>query len=741
MVKVGEPVDVDSEYYRDDDGLVDQVLASAAPVVYVFGPRRSGKTSFLKKLRRRSDGTAVMVDFLQSAATLQGLLDEIRQEPGITLVLLDEVLPNIFLEGQGGDEPQRARKEALLAEFLALPRTTGGRARCVVGEVPLLKDKLDSHPDPDRFAFVGAQVVNLPGFGWSEKRALLELSQSDHPVPLDAVTLGTWAEARVSGLPIEVALLAQYLDDHRRNPKRTDPSPEDFARHAKGGGFWHTVFRDLSAEQKLLIGLMIYNPNEWTSGDLAGGGDAEVTELILYGLAEEDMAQDRFRLTSAAFEAWLRGRDEVPVPEQQGRISLLAVLTDEAAERIVGRVEPPQDIRIHHLSDLSLGRYLDAASGSRGWGGSRLDSYRRFVEDMAPETRPHLIIVSGDLTSTGSEKEVELAKRFLKRILILLPALPGAHERVPEQVIVVPGDADQSWEAGPDDRFGTFACVLGADANFVQPFVFERGRPPRPARNYGGISVYAFNSANPPTELSGDGRDAIATHEARSIYEKLVGWRQQLAEEPKTEFADEANPERYLTPSEELARFVGNDLSKVRSEDIRVATIRSNLAEVERSQDRSGPAPVRIAVCHHNLHQLANDPMVDLMNAYQLRLALAATGFHFVLHGHKHLATQIRETFVLGDRQHTLRTIGAPALGAISVPPAEVVGDDRDLRHLMPESASKGFNALTVSRAIENDRSVAKVQLKVWVWDDESLSFRALHQQETFTVDPGREVR
>lgn len=88
-------------------------------------------------------------------------------------------------------------------------------------------------------------------------------------------------------------------------------------------------------------------------------------------------------------------------------------------------------ITILHLSDLQFGKSTDAFPSLQG---------SLLVDDLAKlksatPLHPQLIVVSGDLSRSGSPKEFENARHFLERLTTLL-------KLTPDRVVLVPGNHD-----------------------------------------------------------------------------------------------------------------------------------------------------------------------------------------------------------------------------------------------------------------------------------------------------------
>lgn len=301
------------------------------------------------------------------------------------------------------------------------------------------------------------------------------------------------------------------------------------------------------------------------------------------------------------------------------RLGLLTETRPESGEYEIGdpvladHFAPP--VRIHHISDLHFGPNtavtVDAKDKSEfgqkmaqaaGQGPVR-DDYLDWLDQLDPHSRPHLVVVSGDIAEGGPDplqqlEELEQGRAWLDRLFARLaphPALGPADPRI----LLVPGNHDVDWSA-TDGSAG------------------ERRRHLPFARVFDGKGWPFPRLEHPAT----DREPAHQHYRSVGIAFALLG-----------------SPELGGSKHEKFGRL---DPGLVHDEDIQ--RLRSDEWKHEL---------VRIAVVHHPLstnQSIATEisAYAGLSNGGQVMAALLEKGFSLLLHGHTHANhLELREKVIL----------------------------------------------------------------------------------------------
>jgi hypothetical protein len=417
-------------------------------------------------------------------------------------------------------------------------------------------------------------------------------------------------ENLVSGLAVEVNILGEYL--------------------AEGGvvdriklSNWvvgkaiatDRILPDLTETEKLLIGLVFYQPETLKRGYLVPKAAIDAQSLVNFGLCQWMNRPDgvtlelRGVLLKGVIPSWDDPRANVPVAEIDRDI-LRKVLNTAGVLRYKGADEREVRTRwvIHHISDIHVGRYNSAKAHQSGAGLSMLDEYATHVSALPVARCPSIAIVSGDLTSVNSRDEWTLVRNFLNRLRrLLVPLSPTATIATGDQVVVVPGEHDQNWSNFNDvegdgiDRVKALEG-LGQDADslfssfqttcddyMTPPFGTPIDGVERPSAVYykdARILIVPFNSAVPPSS-----RELGASHfralSLDSEYTKVVNLKVTLGRRPTSlpiDLATEGETETPVSPRGHVPPAQTKKSAKSRTPtDVERATL---LAETERQHQR-----------------------------------------------------------------------------------------------------------------------------------------------------------
>ncbi|MET7478976.1 metallophosphoesterase family protein [Streptomyces sp. NPDC005648] len=580
---------------------------------FVVLPRRAGKTWLAQAVERvRPEGTTRRVDLRADPETVRrsGLAcltnpRVVPRTPAGTLVLVDEPA---LASGGRGEEATKALAAGL------------GRIRDA-GAVPVVL------ATPAEHGLLG------PLLGADSPKDVIM------PPALDEAECGRMAERAPDWAPQAVARLGEE-----------DPA-------------W------LQTPFLLELALQMCESDPRLSTDIAALGRAAFEEAVTRhayvdqwfhnGLSEEHRSalrarrwQDAGLPVGAAGQA--RAGSVVPgEPCTSGTPRSAAVpraaATDAArlsADPVLAR-HLPAVLRVHHVSDLhhggelrttvdakdttEAGRRLAALAGA----GSPLESYLDHVRGLARQgLAPHLVIVTGDLVNRPQEEFGRQALDWLRELASCVVDHPDLRPADP-RILLAGGNHDVSWDlcldSEPGARHEWFARVF---ADYPHPDLHNPDHTRR--RLYvrypdAGLKVALLGSAESGGEPAKDAdRARLADFQAEFV----------------STFDDD-----------EVSALI-QDFERLDPGVIARGVLDRLDAE---------PGYTSLAALHHPLSPVPSvevAPYSGVINAGQVKRALAVAETALVLHGHTHLAFLAAERFLGGRRSWTTRIAGAPALGS-----------------------------------------------------------------------------
>lgn len=371
-------------------------------------------------------------------------------------------------------------------------------------------------------------------------------------------------------------------------------------------------------------------------------------------------------------------------PAVHGAAGPGGALESALADPVVAATLPPP-LRIDHVSDVHFGRHAgNVANAVPDAGAAGLvqtaagaaplaESYRRHVASCSPADRPHLLVVSGDITETAATVEFTDARTWLDRMDSALaphPALPAGTPRV----VLVGGNHDVRWVPGlggayAAERHEALAREIGARP---RPQL-EVPPPSRPLARvaYDGLHVelVLLGSAELGSELIPAGSPR------KSLVDAIEAVHKRLADAPTAEEQQRIR--------DELSRI---DPGLVHHEDL--ARVRANPSLL----------PLRIAVLHHPVSPVpTGDVTLEnpiLLNAAETKQALAAGKTQLVLHGHLHTSFILHEEWFGPAGRGELWISSAPSLASTQ----SVEGH--------------GFHRIEVLRDLDEDGPVFRVSIQ-----------------------------
>ncbi len=683
-------IENDEDYYRKDDLHIERILH--APLAVVLGLRRVGKSSFLNKCHRHLSkhlpgargymftlqrGIRELRDELQSLFGLdpaphddRELLDAVSKHlDGTFVLMLDELECSV---GSG------------LLESLLSWRYRDERIRLVLTTTPGVYDDLSDEEIPGaRLLREHAVTHEIRPLLDNEAVSFLRRDQSPGTSPLSDAQIAQVLE-RYSRMPIELAAVADYV---QRGIDLDQPGElMQLYDELLNLELYRNVEQHLRSGAVQALGKLqetIHDPDimnlDLAAPEVCG---SELLRLELDGLLLRN-AEGRLRWASPFLLLALHSAQE-----QKRRVISASLAKPARFDKVV----------IHHISDLHFGpaqipldRYRPVQQRGETM---KIKLYREYLEMMEErgleDTLPHFILISGDLTTTGSATEMKEALEFVQGLEGFLREVPGISKD--QQIIVVPGNHDLDWRHADlempakernslEKKFSQFQLAFD---RYINPFREEAGLYV-PSAN---IIFYTFNSAlycgEPiPLPQAAGGKTAS---EFLKFAQREQAAHQELA---KLSSAQESGNEELAARAwEEIAKIIRIDSGYVDEDDLRAFNRWVGKCRHDRSRPQARHA-LGIAVCHHNVDYFPNQEWgtYDFVNAYQFKEYLLEGDFRVVLHGHQHRPMVFSQTYGKYFKQaRALFAVGVGSLGAL------------------PHEAN-GFNVLVVDRPEKNDQS------------------------------------
>lgn len=259
---------------------------------------------------------------------------------------------------------------------------------------------------------------------------------------------------------------------------------------------------------------------------------------------------------------------------------------------------------IWQLSDIHFGTYYADESVPPETLANRLG----LIVSQYPDYAPHLVVISGDITSTASAEEFDQFNTFAKK---LSSELWGTNK--PHRFLIVPGNHDTLWhEAGSTDKMRQFRESLEREG-FITPF-----SNPTNLDDKSGVVVNSYPLSNSPpiVEIS------IDDLQLRVLLLNSAYYSGELSDDVRQKMKEALGKPDNQTKFIDAIREDKGEFS----EDYVNLALRKILAS-----DQTG-----IAVTHHHLCQrgltINANPQAD-----RLLTVLANKGIRLILHGHTHL--------------------------------------------------------------------------------------------------------
>lgn len=426
---VNPPITSDDDYYRNDDGIVDRVLKGTSMIA--VGHRRSGKTSFLYKIRRYAKNGGLPTIFqdlgdlirLRDVSEVNDIISTIQDTPK-AIVLLDEA--------EVLDEWPNNLVKRLFKTIVGHNVVMSCCPSFVVDKDRIFdKDRAIKHYlDDFEYHFLGGltdgeaeELISLkkkPGRCRFAKDKVRKILVEDERIP---IVLQAICKSETLGIPVSTLLQ----------------------------NFGPTVLTGVTKEMKEIL---ISCANKLVIREVS---EKELDILMSIGL--------------------LKNCDMKVVLASEIVGKLIKAFTKDFSD---GEETWRHLARILHLSDLHFGKHSSEPEKS---------SFRHFERLKAvildENITPDFVVISGDLTWTGRPQEFETVEEFLNELVGLVSKIRKLSEgEVRKRFIIVPGNHEASWylsiglrkipkrlveiDTFEKERLGFFS--VGPYANFINRF-------------------------------------------------------------------------------------------------------------------------------------------------------------------------------------------------------------------------------------------------------------------------------
>jgi hypothetical protein len=397
---INPPITDDRDYYRFDEDMVQRVLAGDS--VLAIGLRRSGKTSFLYRVRRAAEKVPrdvlfydlrdFFLDEKPDAATAAAVA-EVASHPG-AIVLIDEA--DAFSPEHG----------PILEDLLKACR---GRP-AVLGLAPAF---LETHQQSSGVqGLIDPWLIHFLG-PLSKKEAFDLLGQtgrSKSPTLSPEIMEEIWRGG--DRLPIVLRALG--------------------AKHAEGlelgislAGLGPRILSGLGPAAKGVLTRVV-------RGEPVDSGSEDVERLILLGALIKKKPRNGavVEVAGAVLRKFLEWAVPKPAP---------------ATPSPAGDPEPAgtwqRHARILHLSDLHFGPHCIEQKRSAE---EQLERLTAVLEH--DQVLPDFIAVTGDLSWSGKQAEMHLAEQFLEGLAgWLRKQRKCSDQQARAQFLIIPGNHDAAW--------------------------------------------------------------------------------------------------------------------------------------------------------------------------------------------------------------------------------------------------------------------------------------------------------
>ncbi len=689
---VGPAIDTDADYLRSDGHLILDILNNSKTIFNIVAPRRWGKTSFLRRVKRHAEargrrvilssfnyGVSCVVSELATFLETEDRPDAVGAAAR-TLSAHDAERPIVLLDEGAGQINARDECGNALRSLLTQLAAAANDARITLchAEIPQFfaycEDQNDDLARPSEL--VSATPILLRPVEDGVRQAFLDpVVKAGHEELV----------SEVGSIPGELQSLRCALGDV------SDPSDTEDVRkafRASWSGVLRLVCQNLTANEQAVLWFAC-QPTRPSLNDLSMGGDVIRDRLESWGFLQP-FSNREYAASSTATGGLLLGLLQEPATATR-----LLVLETHVPLPPSPRPGPTPTFEdgfiIHQISDLHFGKFSTKIAGK--W---LPEYYLEYLLSQNPDDLPHVIVVCGDVTSVGSAEEFLIASDFFNTIKgtigtkgpLLRPLYSSGGPEFSKQIVIVPGNHDVQWSQNRDnfteaiEAFRRFSNGLGCLTPLSDPpaVYLEPVNVTLVACNSAHLGGVDFNTKflDLSPELIKEGGEVLRkfVDQIRAFLGHIPSIRDLIEAMNVDDLSGGRDSSSKLLDF--MFRFTWGyvDPKFLRELSSYVDQARTNNRySVPDGAHRSLLQPeIKIGVTHHNISTIGEGSLfTDLFNSKELVDAFLKEDINILLHGHQHQFNLTAEKFygrmskdsdyMLGK---TLHCLGSDSIGVRS---------------------------------------------------------------------------
>ena len=310
-----------------------------------------------------------------------------------------------------------------------------------------------------------------------------------------------------------------------------------------------------------------------------------------------------------------------------------------------------------------------------------LVSYQRYLGTLPVERRPDIVVITGNLTTSGKAKDLRAVATTLRI------CFSSWENHLHERVFIVPGPRDVNWEDSTSIGLGVFYEIFG---DFALPYHTSmpsgQGTPASGQQDFTG---YPIDTCYLPHELQAnlEGKFKKYTVSYRRFIKRRdklntrwIGlwkrpWRLRRRDRVRARAEQLATLRKQFLRLTESGQLVDLRMGRITQPDLERFERWAQPTIQHASQGAGVVNPLKILITHHpfTIHgerDNATDATLIPQNGFEQAMkAAAAAGFHLALHGHIHNPQLLTDVLLSEgpDHLHPIRQMGAANLGETGI--------------------------------------------------------------------------
>lgn len=335
----------------------------------------------------------------------------------------------------------------------------------------------------------------------------------------------------------------------------------------------------------------------------------------------------------------------------------------------------PRQLILHHLSDLQY----EQVEGHRQ--NDMLVKYQNHLASLPPDRRPDLVVITGNLTTTGKKNDLGAVAAALR---MCFSSWAG---RLHERVFIVPGPQDVNWEDGATIGLEAFYRDFHEFAlPYHTPMPSGQGTPASGQQDFIG---YPIDTCYSPNELLASLEDKVGQYS--KSYKRFVKrrsklntrwmglwkrtWRPRKQQRERVRKAQLASLRTHFLDLTERGQLVDFRAGRITQPDLEQFDRWATSTIPPAPQGAGAMGPLKVLITHHPLavhdqRDTATSARRTPQNRFQqVAKAAGKAGFHLALHGHVRNPQLLADAlfFEAPDYLQPIRQIGAASLGETGI--------------------------------------------------------------------------